>query len=214
VVGAVARSSVRPPRSAYVREDRITTHIDTWLARLFDPNHIEHTIAELTQPFADDPVPPRAEVLRRTIAQLDQKLGRYREALEAGTNPALIATWTAEVESARAAAETELAGLGPASPRPIENIPALIDIRQEWGTMAEALGAADGTRKGDLLSNLGVLVSYDPLTRRARVTCRPKVSESVVSEGGLQPDSLGFVPVHRVVSKAEPPGSCGDHHAR
>jgi len=48
--------------------------------------------------------------------------------------------------------------------------------------MAEALGAADGTRKGGLLSNLGVLVSYDPLTRRARVTCRPKVSESVVSE--------------------------------
>jgi Recombinase zinc beta ribbon domain len=86
------------PRSAYVREDRITTHIDTWLAQLFDPDHIEQTIAELTQPFADDPVPPRAE----------------------------------------------------------------------------ALGAADGTRKGDLLSNLGVLVSYDPLTRRARVTCRPK----------------------------------------
>jgi hypothetical protein len=55
------------------------------------------------------------------------------------------------------------------------------------GTMTEALGAADGTRKGDLLSNLGVLVSYDPLTRRARVTCRPKVSESVVSEGGLEP---------------------------
>jgi hypothetical protein len=50
--------------------------------------------------------------------------------------------------------------------------------------MTEALGVADGTRKGELLSNLGVLVSYDPLTRRARVTCRPKVSESVVSEGG------------------------------
>jgi hypothetical protein len=48
--------------------------------------------------------------------------------------------------------------------------------------MTEALGVADGTRKGELLSNLGVLVSYDPLTRRARVTCRPKVSESVVSE--------------------------------
>jgi site-specific DNA recombinase len=127
-------------------------------------------------------------MLRRTIPQLDQKLDRYRDALEAGTNSALIATWTAEVESARAAAETELAGLGPASPRPIQNIPALIaDIRQEWGTMVEALGAADGTRKGDLLSNLGVLVSYDPLARRARVTCRPKVSESVVSEGGLEP---------------------------
>jgi site-specific DNA recombinase len=127
-------------------------------------------------------------VLHRTIAELDQKLDRYRDALEAGTNPALIATWTAEVESARAAAETELAGLGPAAPRPIQNIPALIaDIRHEWGTMAEALGAADGTRKGELLSHLGVLVSYDPLTRRARVTCRPKVSESVVSEGDLNP---------------------------
>ena len=176
------------PRSAYVREDRITTRIDIWLAQLFDPEHIEHTIAELTQPAADDALSPRAEMLRRTIAQLDQKLDRYRDALEAGTNPALIATWTAEVESAMAAAETELAGLGPTSPKPIRNIPGLIaDLRQEWGTMAEALGAADGTRKGALLSNLGVLVSYDPLTRRARVTCRPKVSESVVSEGRHEP---------------------------
>jgi len=151
------------PRSAYVREDRITTRIDIWLAQLFDPEHIEHTIAELTQPAADDALSPRAEMLRRTIAQLDQKLDRYRDALEAGTNPALIATWTAEVESAMAAAETELAGLGPTSPKPIRNIPGLIaDLRQEWGTMAEALGAADGTRKGALLSNLGVLVSYDP----------------------------------------------------
>jgi hypothetical protein len=72
--------------------------------------------------------------------------------------------------------------------------------------MTEALGAADGTRKGELLSGLGILVSYDPLTRRARVTCRPKVSESVVSEGGLQPRSLGFVPVHTPADTAEPPG--------
>jgi site-specific DNA recombinase len=126
-------------------------------------------------------------VLRRTIAQVGQKLDRYRHALEAGTDPALIATWTAEAQSAGVAAETELASLAPTPPRPIQNIPALIaGIRQEWGTMAEALGEADGTRKGDLLSNLGVLVSYDPLTRRAQVTCRPKVGESVVSEGGLE----------------------------
>jgi len=63
----------------------------------------------------------------------------------------------------------------------------LADPAEYARSRAEALGAADGTRKGDLLSNLGVLVSYDPLTRRARVTCRPKVSESVVSEGGLEP---------------------------
>jgi hypothetical protein len=64
---------------------------------------------------------------------------------------------------------------GPASPRPVENIPALIaGIREELSTMADAIGAADGTRKAELLSNRGVLVSYDPLTRRALVTCRPK----------------------------------------
>jgi hypothetical protein len=63
----------------------------------------------------------------------------------------------------------------PASPRPLQNIPALIaDIRQEWGTMVEALGAADGTRKGDLLSTLGVLVSYDPLTRKGSGDLPPK----------------------------------------
>jgi len=162
-----------------------TCHIDAWLAELFDPDNIDHTIAQLTQPITDDAPSPRADMLQRTIAQMDQKLARYREALAAGTNPALIATWTAEIESARTAAETELANLAPAQPKPIQNVPALIaSIRDEWGTMAEALGAADGTRKAELLSSLGVLVSYDPLTHKAQVTCCPKVSESVVSEGG------------------------------
>jgi site-specific DNA recombinase len=176
------------PRSAYVREDRITRHIDTWLAELFNPGNIDQTIAQLTQPVTDDAPSPRAEVLRRTLAELDRKLDRYRDALEAGTNPALIAQWTAEVETSKAATQSELATLGAAPPKPIKNVPAIIaSIRHEWGTMADALGAADGTRKAELLSSLGVLVSYDPLTHKAQVTCRPKVSESVVSEGGLEP---------------------------
>ena len=176
------------PRSAYVREDHITCHIDAWLAELFDPDNLDRTIAQLTQPITDDAPLPRAGVLQQAIAEMDQKLARYREALEAGTNPALIATWTAEIEGARAAAQTELANLAPAQPKSIHNVPALVaSIREEWGTMAEALGAADGTRKADLLSSLGVLVSYDPLTHKAQVTCCPKVSESVVSEGGLEP---------------------------
>src|SRR5688500_13880042 len=132
-------------------------------AAQFDPDNIDHTIARLTQPIADDAPSPRADVLQRTIPQMGQKLARYREALEAGTNPALIATWTAEIESATTAAETELANLAPAQPKPIQNVPALIaGIRDEWTTMADELGAADGARKAELPCSLGVLVATTP----------------------------------------------------
>ena len=39
---------------------------------------------------------------RREIADADAKLARYRAALEAGTEPALVAAWTAEIPATKA----------------------------------------------------------------------------------------------------------------
>lgn len=50
----------------------------------------------------------RATEARRVIADCDQRLARYRAALEAGTDSKLVAQWTAEVTTTRAAAQAQL----------------------------------------------------------------------------------------------------------
>jgi hypothetical protein len=50
----------------------------------------------------------RAAETRRVIADCDQRLARYRAALEAGTDPNLVTQWTAEVTTTRAAAQAQL----------------------------------------------------------------------------------------------------------
>ena len=54
---------------------------------------------------------PAVDAARRTIAECDRKLARHRSALEAGADPALVVTWSQEVQQQRTAAQTQLANL-------------------------------------------------------------------------------------------------------
>ncbi len=102
---------VKHPRSVYVREELIVPHLDHWLARAFTPPHLSATIAALTAVQEDDSYIGRDADLaqaRRTIIDCDAKLERYRLALEAGTDPTLVARWTAKVNTERGAAQARL----------------------------------------------------------------------------------------------------------
>lgn len=46
--------------------------------------------------------------VQRTVADCDRRLARHRAALEAGADPALVARWTRDVQSERAAALAQL----------------------------------------------------------------------------------------------------------
>jgi hypothetical protein len=71
-------------------------------------------------------------------------------------------------------AEAELATIKPTETISVDDIEALIaDVRDTWGDMATALGQADAADKCELLTALGVAVSYDPVRRHARITCTP-----------------------------------------
>jgi site-specific DNA recombinase len=150
-------------------------HVDRWLAQLFDPEHIEDTLADVLDGAAADPgVDQRAEAARRRIAADDVKIERHRAALEAGADPKLVTQWLAEAQGERLAAETELAALDQPKQVTASDLAQLIDdIHQDWGDIATALGAAQPEDKAALLTALGVSVSYDPVARTARVTCTP-----------------------------------------
>ncbi len=97
------------PKTIYVREDALTPAIDGWLAQLFDDDNIDDTCAALETGFGPDPAEQtRITAARKKLAECDSKLAKYRQALEAGTDPTIVGEWIAEVKLARKAAEISL----------------------------------------------------------------------------------------------------------
>jgi hypothetical protein len=108
------------------------------------------------------------------VADADAKTDRYKTALEARTDPTLIATWISEAQASRTAALAELATTERPETLSVGDIEALIaEIHETFGDMRAALQQARGSDKAALLTSLGVAVSFDPVTRTARVTCTP-----------------------------------------
>jgi site-specific DNA recombinase len=104
---AVAKD--KHPKTIYVREDALTPAIDGWLAQLFDDDNIDDTCAALETGFGPDPAEQtRITAARKKLGECDAKLAKYRQALEAGTDPTIVGEWIAEVKLARKAAEISL----------------------------------------------------------------------------------------------------------
>ena len=92
------------------RESDVTQHLDAWLLSVFDPKNLDAAVAALSAAQApDDGAVARAEAARRAVKDCDARLAKYRGALEAGADPAVVAGWIKEVEGDRLHAERELA---------------------------------------------------------------------------------------------------------
>lgn len=132
------------PRSTYLREEQVVPALDRWLRTAFSPAHLADTIQELANAqdhHVDEQLHAQAAEARRIITDCDQRLARYRAALEAGTDPTLIATWTAEVNIERAAAQARLRATTGTSPRltPQE----IADIVNSLGNIPQVLRDAE-----------------------------------------------------------------------
>jgi hypothetical protein len=75
----------------------------------FEPERLEETCRALAEaqkpPLEED---GRNEAARRSLADCDARLARYRTALEAGTDPTVVSQWISEVQAERRTAEEEL----------------------------------------------------------------------------------------------------------
>jgi site-specific DNA recombinase len=131
-------------------------------ARLL-PHRTPHTIQALAdaqdEPHDDDQLARTTEA-ERIIADGDQRLARYRAALEAGTDPTLIARWTAEVNSTRAAAQTQLrTARGGTTRMTPDEINAIITA---LGNILDVLRDADPADKAKIYSGIGLKLTYQP----------------------------------------------------
>ncbi|WP_347177121.1 recombinase family protein [Parafrankia sp. EAN1pec] len=164
---------VEHPRSVYVREELIVPHLDRWLARAFTPPQLPATIAALTAAQDDDTgisLDTDRTQARRTITDCDAKLERYRLALEAGTDPTLVARWTAKANTERAAAQ---ARLRPTTGRRRMTEQEISDIVAAAGDIVAVLADADPSDKAEIYTQLGLELTYEPGGNRVIAEAKP-----------------------------------------
>ena len=169
------------PRSVNLREIDLLPRIDAWLGRLTNPEYLEATCQAIAA-ASDERATRSAEraAARQLLADCDRRLARYRAALEAGTDPAVVGQWITEVTTARQAAEASLHQLD-ASPEPLT--PEMIRaVLEEVEGLAAALDGADPVLRAQLYEELGVEGTYDPHARIVEV--RADLRRPMVRVGG------------------------------
>ena len=179
------------PRNVIMREEALIRPLDTWLVQALNPAQSPRTIAKLVeQARIGIPVPTAPEPLGPTVAECDAKLARYRAALHAGADPAVVAGWIAETQAERKQALREQAEqTPPAQPQETnqptaEQITAVID---ELGDLITAIRDAEPEHKLEVYRSLGLHLSYHPETRtvRAQIDLEPHRWQSLCVRGRM-----------------------------
>ena len=165
------------PLCVYVREDTIVPRLDDWIAELFNEANLDVTCEALAMAGdPDDAAEARAEAARRKIADCDQRLARYRQALDAGADAAVVASWMAEVQGERLRAESELGASVPGDQMTKEQIRSLVLRLRD---IAAVLATADPKLKAEVYRELGVQVEYDPSQHLVSVSAGPCATDRV-----------------------------------
>ncbi len=71
-------NKVDHPRNVYLREGALGTDVHDWLAGLFAPGQLRHTIDLITEAQHDTADEIAAEASRLRLADANQKMARYR----------------------------------------------------------------------------------------------------------------------------------------
>ncbi|WP_326809417.1 recombinase family protein [Streptomyces sp. NBC_01775] len=177
-----ARSASLPhPLTVYVREGALLPALDAWIARTFAPGRLKQTLQALHQAQSmTTPAPgPALEVARRTLADCDRRIDRYRAAIDAGTNPALVTEWINKATADRNAAQRQIAAVTATTatptkiPRPLTE-EQIAQVIKDLGNLADRLQQAAPERKAPLYAAFGLSLTYDHSKRAVTVESRPE----------------------------------------
>ena len=169
------------PSTIYVREDALTPAIDRWLAQLFDDDHIDETCAALEEAAGPDIAEQnRLAAARKKLKECDDKLAKYRQALEAGTDPAIVGEWIEEVKLARKAAEVALRPRGDGTRLTAGEIKNLVG---QLKGIVEILSNADPEDRKAVYQELNLAVVYHD-DGRMQVTAGPDACTNECVGGG------------------------------
>jgi site-specific DNA recombinase len=150
------------PKTVYVREDQILDPLDRWLAQIFDPEHLDATVEALEAASEDPSIEARKDAAREAIRHCDDRLAKYRAALDAGVDPVVVGQWISEVQGERLRAEVAIQRAKGGERMSKQQITSL--IAQLGGIMA-TLKSADPADKAEVYAQLGLRLTFDPERR-------------------------------------------------
>jgi hypothetical protein len=200
------------PKAVYVRESAIVPRLDEWLAELLDPANIEQACDALVMAGgANDVDHARIEAAQRKIADCDERLGKYRKAIDAGADPVVVAGWMAEVQGERLKAEREIGLAQPSGQLTKSQVRALVSSLKD---IVSVLADADPKLKAEAYAELGISVTFDPVTRMISAESRPAGACRTERVGGGTPTRFGGLqpsPLDRVQGRTSCL-CCADQH--
>jgi site-specific DNA recombinase len=158
------------PRSVNLREDDLLPELDAWLAGIFGEDGLDNTCAAMAAAAGIEPAIDTSAI-KAAIRECDRKLERYRRALEAGTDPSIVAAWIKQVTKERSVAEAQrheaqLRMVGTISPA---------ELRAELeaiGGLLPLLVQSDPALKATFYEEIGLEGTYDPAERVVTVEAR------------------------------------------
>ncbi|GAA1802304.1 hypothetical protein GCM10009682_25170 [Luedemannella flava] len=111
--------------------------------------------APIVAPGADD-----------LIKECDRKIARYRAALDAGADPALVAGWIAETQAERSNALALSKAVSPREPLQAQlNTEEITELLNRLGNMITVLEQAQPEHKMEVYRALGLKLTYRPETQ-------------------------------------------------
>jgi site-specific DNA recombinase len=139
-------NKIQHPRKVIMREEALILPLDQWLDQAFSPTRREHTLAVLAEQAAVGLSAPTPATDDSIITQYDARIERYRAALDAGTDPVLVAGWIAETQAERQRALARTRTI-PRSPQEVSHLSAedIAAILDELGDLITALNEAEPT---------------------------------------------------------------------
>jgi hypothetical protein len=161
----VRQHQLSHPPALYLREDTITAPVDEFLrdeltGKTLTENLRRVADAQYRAALAAHDTTGEVDRLRQAIADADTKINRYRDTLDAGGDPALIAGWITEATTAKKTAQARL-GLTEAPPQRMTN-DQLDAIADAFKDLFGLLRDADPRDRAELYSRLGLRMTYRP----------------------------------------------------
>ena len=163
----VRQHGLSHPPMLYLREESIADPSDRFLDRELGQGNLTSSLrriaeAEFRAALAAHDPDDEAGRLRDRIADADARIDRYRAALDAGADPAVVAGWIKEATALRRAALARLGLVGEVPQRMSEDQVAA--IVEALGGLLGLLKQAEKQDRAEIYSRLGLRMTYRPGT--------------------------------------------------
>jgi DNA invertase Pin-like site-specific DNA recombinase len=168
------------PKTINLREDVLTAAINRWIGGLFDRDHVDETVQALVDSQADMRTSSDREAGKRRLAEAEQALSRFQDAVVAGVDPSALVEGINKTKAQRDAVRAELANQPEATVLDVAEVYAMID---SLGDVGAVIGQARPDSLAKLYRDLGLEVHYRYAPEGAQATATIGVANECVRGG-------------------------------